>query len=78
LVTVELRNVGEDPHDLEIDTLSGVQVALWDDLLPGDLGRPTTDVKTVALAPGTYRFYCTLPGHAAAGMDTQLTVAAAG
>lgn len=76
LVTIELRNVGEDPHDLRVDTLAGAQVALWAELAPGEFGRPATDVKQVALTPGGYRFYCTLPGHAALGMDKQLTVAA--
>ena len=75
-VTVEFRNAGEDPHDLRLDGAAGLLVALWDELLPGDLGRPTTDTRTVTLLPGTYRFVCTLPGHEAAGMATQIDVVA--
>lgn len=32
--------------------------------------------KTVTLAPGTYRLYCTLPTHAELGMDKRITVLA--
>jgi hypothetical protein len=76
LVTIELRNVGEDPHDLRIDTEAGVAVETWDELAPGDPGRPSRDTKQVELAPGTYRLLCTITGHAALGMATQVTVAA--
>ena len=34
------------------------------------------DSKKVELAEGQYRIYCTVPGHAAAGMEATLTVAA--
>jgi uncharacterized cupredoxin-like copper-binding protein len=29
---------------------------------------------TLTLKPGTYTFYCTVPGHAAAGMKGKLVV----
>ena len=72
-VTIELRNTGEDGHDLHVDTLGGTPVAAWDELAAD---APAV-AKTVTLAAGTYRLYCSLPGHAAAGMDTRLTVGAA-
>lgn len=71
-VTIELRNAGEDGHDLRIDTLDGAPIAAWDEL-PAE--APAV-ARTVTLAAGTYRLYCSLPGHAAAGMDTRLTVSA--
>lgn len=71
-VTVEVRNVGEDPHDLRIDTLGAARVAVWDEI-PAE-APPVT--KTVTLAAGSYRLYCTLPTHAELGMDKQITVVA--
>jgi plastocyanin len=29
---------------------------------------------SLTLKPGTYKFYCTVPGHRAAGMEGTLTV----
>jgi plastocyanin len=71
-VTIELRNTGEDGHDLHVDALDGTPVAAWDEL-PAEAGAVS---KVVTLAAGTYRLYCSLPGHAASGMDTRLNVAA--
>ncbi|MCW2967112.1 MAG: hypothetical protein JWM71_884 [Solirubrobacteraceae bacterium] len=70
-VTIQVRNASQDAHDLHIDTLSGTPVQSWDPIASGD---PAV-TKAVTLAPGTYRVYCSLPGHAALGMDTQITVA---
>jgi len=36
-------------------------------------GGKTSEI-TVTLKPGTYKFLCTVPGHAAAGMQGVLTV----
>jgi plastocyanin len=71
-VTVSVRNASQDPHDLRIEALDGTLVRQWDPLAP--LAVP--DPVGVSLTPGTYRIYCTLPGHAALGMDKQITVAA--
>jgi nitrite reductase (NO-forming) len=37
-------------------------------------GSGSTDSKKIDLKPGTYKFYCTFPGHEAAGMKGTLTV----
>ena len=68
-VTIQVNNRGEDPHDLRLESAGGTELAFWEELDP--FGSAT---KLVALTAGTYRVFCTLPGHAAAGMDTQLTV----
>jgi plastocyanin len=37
-------------------------------------GKKTSDTGKVDLAAGTYTFYCTIPGHRAAGMEGTITV----
>ena len=69
-VTIQLRNAGEDGHDLHVTALDGTPVAAWDELA----AEAPAVTKVVTLAPGTYRLYCSLPGHAALGMDTRLNV----
>jgi plastocyanin len=68
LETVNFVNRSQDGHDLEIDAAGGAMQQAWDEL--ASLADPVT--KTVVLAPGTYRVYCTL--HS--GMEKQLTVQA--
>jgi plastocyanin len=38
------------------------------------VGQGGTSKLTLTLKPGTYTFYCTVPGHAAAGMKGKLIV----
>jgi plastocyanin len=38
------------------------------------VGHNGTSALTLTLKPGTYTFYCTVPGHAAAGMKGKLIV----
>jgi plastocyanin len=63
-VEVVLRNVGVAPHNFSIDALNINQ-----DVLPGQ-----TETVTVKAAPGTYEFYCNVPGHKEAGMVGTLIV----
>ena len=69
-VSVELDNHGEDPHDLRVeradDPATGFDFALT---RPGGVATEKLD-----LAPGTWKLYCTLPGHAALGMSATVTV----
>jgi plastocyanin len=69
-ITVQLRNAGEDPHNLAILNLgTGDTVATWDDAGPGDVVS-----KYVTLPAGTYRLFCTLPQHDEKGMHAIITV----
>jgi uncharacterized cupredoxin-like copper-binding protein len=69
-VIVELDNEGQDVHDLRVAPVGSQQPVLaFGELRSG--GRAT---KTVALRPGTYRLWCSLPGHEAAGMHALLRV----
>jgi len=69
-ILVQLRNTGEDPHNLAILNLgTGSTVATWDDAGPGDVVT-----KRVSLPAGTYRLFCTLPQHDEKGMHAVVTV----
>ena len=63
-VQVTLPNNGVAPHNFSIDEL-GIDV----DVAPGD------EATVLINAPaGTYKYYCNVPGHEAAGMVGTLTV----
>ncbi|HEU0165554.1 MAG TPA: cupredoxin domain-containing protein, partial [Thermomicrobiales bacterium] len=65
-VTITLTNKGALNHDFSMD----VPTAFTSDPVSG--GQSTT--FTLNLPPGTYDFYCSQPGHKAAGMVGKLTV----
>jgi plastocyanin len=67
-ITIAFTNPSSTPHDLAIAG-GGVRAG------------PTTSVSggyaaelTVDLPPGTYTYFCTMPGHRQAGMTGTLTV----
>lgn len=64
-ITLELKNASPVPHNLAVEGASGVSNTVSD-------GK-TADL-TVTLKPGTYTYYCTVPGHRQAGMTGTLTV----
>ncbi|HXF37257.1 MAG TPA: multicopper oxidase domain-containing protein [Actinomycetota bacterium] len=66
-VRIALVNDDPMPHDFTIDEL-GVKVAL-------DPGATAT--ARFPADPGTYTFYCSIPGHREAGMEGTLVVGAA-
>lgn len=63
-VTFTLPNNGVTLHDFSIDEL-GIQV----DLQPG-----ATETVVINAPPGSYEYYCNVPGHKAAGMVGTLIV----
>jgi len=69
-VRVELRNNGEDPHNLVVSPEgTHTPLAAFSDLDPGLYER-----RTVALAPGRYQLWCSLEFHEALGMSVTLRV----
>ena len=66
---IQLRNNGEDPHDLAVRRSDGRVVAQSAEIDPNGLGT----IK-VRLKPGTYQLFCGIAGHEALGMSWRLVV----
>ena len=67
-VTIDFTNPAALEHDVAIEGESGEEIVA---------SEVITEGKTSAsadLAPGTYTFFCTVPGHREAGMEGTLTV----
>jgi plastocyanin len=74
-LTVQLINKGEDEHNMDMEKVGpgnspeGPIVVAVSAASKGASTPTTVDVE-----PGTYRMWCTLPGHAEKGMETTITV----
>jgi plastocyanin len=72
-LTVQLRNTGEDAHNLRIARSDATGTPID---IPSTAPQSTT-TRIVTLAAGTYRLFCTLTApssHDDAGMHATLTV----
>jgi plastocyanin len=72
---VQLINKGEDDHTMDMQKVGPGNapeglILLATSAPSGGQSAPTT----VVVEPGTYRLWCTLPGHAEMGMETTITV----
>lgn len=65
-VTIELTNDSSVPHNVEVE---GNGVEEESDTVTGESTSLTVDLE-----PGTYEFYCAVPGHREAGMEGTLTI----
>jgi plastocyanin len=67
-VTVDFNNPQPLTHDVAIEDSGGKTVGKTELIAEGE------DSTVVELKPGTYTFFCTVPGHREAGMEGTLTV----
>jgi plastocyanin len=66
-VTIDFDNPSAIEHDVAIE-LDGEEIG------GSDLVKEAETSVSVDLTPGSYTFFCTVPGHAEAGMEGTLTV----
>lgn len=64
--TIDVQNTGASLHDFVVDDL-GIAVA-------APAGETVTVTIPADAAPGEYQFYCSVPGHAQAGMVGTLVI----
>ena len=67
-VTVDFTNPQPLEHDVAIENAAGETVGQTETVAEG------SDSTVVELKPGTYTYYCTVPGHRDAGMEGTLVV----
>jgi len=67
-VTINFTNSSPVPHDVKIEDSSGEEVGGTETISEG------SESAEVELKPGTYTFFCSVPGHRQAGMEGTLTV----
>ena len=67
-VTIDFDNKQALQHDVTVADSSGKVLGATDLVSSG------TATTTVNLTPGSYTFYCSVPGHREAGMQGTLTV----
>jgi len=67
-VTIDFDNQQSLQHDVKVEDSSGQELG------GTDLVSSGTATATVDLQPGSYTFFCSVPGHREAGMEGTLTV----
>jgi uncharacterized cupredoxin-like copper-binding protein len=67
-VSIAFTNMSPLGHNLTVATASGTVVGATPTF------QGATQTLSLNLKPGTYKFYCSVPGHRMAGMEGTLTV----
>lgn len=67
-VSVDFTNDSPLPHDIVIDAPDGKEVAKTSVFTGG------SETASFNAKPGTYTFYCSVPGHREGGMEGTLTI----
>lgn len=68
-VTIEFKNPQGLSHDLAVEDPSGKLIGKSE-----LIAESSTSLSLSNLTPGTYHYYCTVPGHREAGMEGTLLV----
>jgi len=66
-VTIDFKNPSAIPHNVVIEE-NGKELAGFEPIAEGE------ESESAELKPGTYTFFCSVPGHREAGMEGTLTV----
>lgn len=66
--TINFTNESPVPHDVRIEDENGKELGGTEVLAEG------SESAEVELKPGTYTYFCSVPGHRQAGMEGTLTV----
>jgi plastocyanin len=67
-VAIDFTNTAPLPHNVTVESSSGSTVGATPTFQGG------SKALTLNLKPGTYKFYCSVPGHRQAGMEGTLVV----
>jgi plastocyanin len=67
-VTIDFKNSSPVGHNVTLESSSGQKVGATETFSGG------SKTLTANLKPGTYKFFCSVPGHRQAGMEGTLTV----
>jgi uncharacterized cupredoxin-like copper-binding protein len=67
-LTIDFDNMQALQHDVKVEDSSGQEIG------GTDLVSSGTATATVDVQPGTYTFFCSVPGHREAGMEGTMTV----
>jgi plastocyanin len=67
-VTIDFKNPQSLDHNVAIENSKGKEIARTELVADG------SETTTANLEPGTYHYFCTVPGHREAGMEGTLTV----
>jgi plastocyanin len=67
-VSIDFTNMAPESHNVTVESASGEKVGATPTFQGG------SKTLSVNLKPGTYKFFCSVPGHRMAGMEGTLTV----